>query len=355
MATTTTGALGGSLQLRRRVISHHPMEAAALWTAGFASLFVFFLIPLAFFFGRHYKGRELEKPPLPPSPPSWIPVLGHLHLVKPPVHSALAELSRRHAAPVLLLRLGTRRALVVSSPAAVEECFTANDVAFASRPRSLAGRHLSYDNTTVTTAPYGRLWRDLRRVATVEVLSARRLHGFSPVRSEEVRSLVRRLFVGAGGGGGPPPSSPPAWVKAELSAGVFGLALNVMTRMTAGRRYYGEGPEGTEAARGFQEIVEESLRLRGVTNRWDFLPWLRWVDLRGVERRMRRLRRTRDAFLQRLVDEHRSRRRREKDDGDGERRTAVEVMLSLQESDPGFYTDDIIKSFVVVLPPIITP
>lgn len=69
---------------------------------------------------------------------------------------------------------------------------------------------------------------------------------------------------------------------------------------------------------------------------------------------MLQLRETSDAFLQKLVEEHRSQRRKVGVGADGERaeedgrRTAVDVLLSLQEAEPGYYTNDIIKSFILV-------
>ncbi|MQL98217.1 hypothetical protein Taro_030925 [Colocasia esculenta] len=333
------------------------MEVAAYLCYAAVVSFLLFLIPFAFFFlyssssGSNNPAKK-HRPPLPPSPPNRLPVLGHLQLLKPPLPRTLADLCRRHGTSVLFLRLGTRRALVVSSPSAVEECFTVNDVAFASRPRSLASEILSYGRTTITNSPYGRLWRDLRRIATVEVLSTHRLQVLSAVRAQEVRSLVRGLFWAHPGGSSPART-------ADLSQRLYGLTLNNMTRMTTGKRYYGEGAEETEEARRFREIEEESLRLRGLTNRWDYLPWLRWFDVKGVARRMRWLRDTRDVFLQRVVEERRSRRKRGKEaataegeevvDEGGWRRTAVDVLLSLQEEDPAYYTDDIIKSFILQL------
>lgn len=129
---------------------------------------------------------------LPPSPPS-LPIIGHLHLVKEPLHRTLHHLSLEHG-QVFFLRLGSRKTVVVSSLSAIEECFTEKDVAFANRPRLLSGKLLNYDYSTVGLCPYGDYWRNLRRFTAVEMFSARPLADYSPVRHEEVLSLVKQLF-----------------------------------------------------------------------------------------------------------------------------------------------------------------
>ncbi|KAJ9560140.1 hypothetical protein OSB04_005300 [Centaurea solstitialis] len=123
---------------------------------------------------------------LAPSPPS-LPIIGHLHLIGQPFHRALQQLSSKYG-PVMSLRFGSRQILVVSSPSAVEECFTKKDIVLANRPLLLSMKYINYGQNTVGTAPYGRLWRDLRRIATLELFSAARLKSYMGVRHDEVRS-----------------------------------------------------------------------------------------------------------------------------------------------------------------------
>nr|GFA21874.1 isoflavone 3'-hydroxylase-like [Tanacetum cinerariifolium]GFA38075.1 isoflavone 3'-hydroxylase-like [Tanacetum cinerariifolium] len=102
----------------------------------------------------------------PPSSFPCVPIIGHLYLIKSPLYRALGKLSKRHG-PVLMLRFGTRRALLVSSPAVVEECLTTNDVAFANRPHLLAGKHLGRGTPLGQEGvPKGRYYGD--SVAEVE-------------------------------------------------------------------------------------------------------------------------------------------------------------------------------------------
>lgn len=75
---------------------------------------------------------------LPPSPLAF-PIIGHLYLLKNKPLLTLTSLSAKYG-PVLYLRYGSMPVVIVSSPSTVEECFTKNDIIFANRPRTMAGK-----------------------------------------------------------------------------------------------------------------------------------------------------------------------------------------------------------------------
>ncbi|KAH7665290.1 Isoflavone 2'-hydroxylase protein [Dioscorea alata] len=278
--------------------------------------------------------------PNPPSPPG-IPFLGHLYLLKPPIHRALAHFSDLHG-PILLLRFGSRRVLLVSSNSGAEECFTVNDITFANRPRLLSGKYIGYNYRSMTWAPYGPHWRNLRRISTVEVLSTNRLLSSSHLRSDEVLSLVKALLRQYSG---------PSFHLAELKIKFFALTCNVIMRMIANKRYYVEADESSsEGGEEFRDIVSETFRYGGASNLADFVPVIRWLGVGGYEKRLKRLRRRRDEFFQQLIDELRNRRRecgsRGGESLSPERSTVIELLLSMQEGEPEYYDDDLIKGFI---------
>ena len=82
-----------------------------------------------------------SKQNLPPSPVGF-PVIGHLHLLKDSVHRCFRDLSR-NLGPVFSLRLGSCRAVVVTSASIAEEFLSqGNDIIFANRPITTLGEYV---------------------------------------------------------------------------------------------------------------------------------------------------------------------------------------------------------------------
>ncbi|XP_062004033.1 cytochrome P450 81E8-like [Rosa rugosa] len=288
------------------------------------------LIFLLFTFKFLFQSKHRRYKNLPPTPSS-LPILGHLHLLKPPVHRTFHRLSQTYG-PIFSLWFGSRRVVIVSSPSAVEECFTKNDVVLANRPRLLLGKYIGYNWSTVVVSPYGDHWRNLRRIGAIEIFSSQRLNMFSTIRKDEVKHLVRKLAQNSSSGD---------FTRVEMKSMFNELTFNIIMTMVAGKRYYGDDVyvSDKEKAKQFREIMTEAIAYGGAANPADFLPILNWTGAGGYEKKVRELGKRTDAFLQGLIDEHRGIKRN----------TMIDHLLSLQESQPEYYTDQIIKGIIVVL------
>ena len=125
---------------------------------------------------------------LPPGPPP-LPIIGNLHHLEKPLHRTFQRMSQKYG-PIFSLWFGSRLAIIVSSPSVFQECFTKNDVVLANRPRSLSGKHIFYNYTTVGSSSYGEHWRNLRRITSLDVLSTQRIHSFAGIRRDETNRCV---------------------------------------------------------------------------------------------------------------------------------------------------------------------
>ncbi|OMP01903.1 Cytochrome P450 [Corchorus olitorius] len=268
---------------------------------------------------------------LPPSPFA-LPILGHLHLLKEPLHRTFFNLSQKYG-PIFYLRAGSRRLLVVSSPSAVQECFTKNDIVFANRPRFIIGKYVGYNYSTLGLSSYGDHWRNLRRLCTVEVFSSHRLNLSLDIRRDEVNRFLRRLYQVSANG----------FAKVELKSMFSDLTFNIVLRMIAGKRYFGEEVKSEEGTK-FQEMIKELFELAVSSYPGDFFPILQLVDYNGYIKKIKEIGKKTDELMQGMVDEHRRKK------GDSTlNNTMITHLLSLQESQPEYYTDEIIKGIIQVI------
>ncbi|XP_071703485.1 cytochrome P450 81Q32-like [Rutidosis leptorrhynchoides] len=305
--------------------------------------FLYYVIPLLLLaisiVYEYFLHKHQNLPPRPWLPP--LPLIGHLYLINKPLHRCLANLATKHG-PIQLLQFGSRRVLVVSSPSAAEECLTKNDIIFANRPRLLAGKYLGYNYTSLVFAPYGDHWRNLRRVSVTEVLSSQRLDQFEVIRNDEVRRMMRKLYL----------SSFIEGTQVNVKLMLIDLTLNAVMRMISGKRYYYSKDdviteEENEKAHRFQEIVTEILQLSGATNIGDYLPLFRWFGVSKLEKRLIALQAKRDLFMQELIDELKESMKNFSDAK--QKRNMIQMLLSSQETEPQFYTEQMIRSIMLVI------
>jgi hypothetical protein len=161
-----------------------------------------FLVLLPLMLLKLTKKRNDNGLRLPPGP-RQLPVIGSLHhlLRNPLPHRAMADIARRlDDAPLIYLRLGEVPVVVASSPDAAREIMKTHDVNFATRPWTATRKVFVVDGEGLVFARYGALWRQLRKISILELLSARRVQSFRGVREEEVRRLVTGAAAAAAAG-----------------------------------------------------------------------------------------------------------------------------------------------------------
>ncbi|KAJ4956772.1 hypothetical protein NE237_013555 [Protea cynaroides] len=198
-----------------------------------------------------------------PEPSGAWPIIGHPHFTMADKYG-----------PAFMLQLGVNRTLVVCSWEMIKECFTTNDRAFATRPLSATRKHMGYDYAALGFTPYGPYWREMRKIATVELLSKTRIEMLKHVRINEIDLGIKELYS--------------LWSKNNNST-------HLVSNVDAG--YEDEGQR-------FRKAFSEFAHLAGVFVPSDALPFLKWLDLGGYLGVMKCVANELDSLITNWLEEH---------------------------------------------------
>uniref|UniRef100_A0A453NGS3 Cytochrome P450 71D7 n=2 Tax=Aegilops tauschii subsp. strangulata TaxID=200361 RepID=A0A453NGS3_AEGTS len=190
---------------------------------------------------------------LPPGP--WrLPVIGSLqHLAgNPLVHRVMADLARRLDAPLMYLKLGEVPVVVATSPEAAREIMRTHDVVFATRPWSPTVKIMNAEGQGLIFARYGALWRQLRKICILELLSARRVQSFRHIREDEVGRLLAAVAA-------VPPGEP-----VNVSERIAVLITDSAVRAMIGDRF--------KRREEFLQTLDEGVKLVAGFNLGDLFP-----------------------------------------------------------------------------------
>nr|AHI15942.1 flavonoid 3',5'-hydroxylase [Pohlia nutans] len=236
---------------------------------------------------------------LPPSP-RGLPIIGHLHLLGTHAHMSMAQLSQKYG-PVMYLKLGSQHALVISSPEHAKEVFKNHDLTFSERPKLIVLDLLVTNKQGISFQSMNPSWRNLRKIFTMELLSPKRLQEWQPVRTRELNSMLTSIFEQSN----KHPNSP-----MEIKAKLWVLTTNITSEMILSKRYFSdEEEEESEEAKEFKYVMEEMLNLVGSIFPADCLPFLKWLDLGGFEKRTKKLYPRLQNILTKILSERRAQRK----------------------------------------------
>ncbi|KAK9189660.1 hypothetical protein WN943_018259 [Citrus x changshan-huyou] len=318
------------------------LSAESTVAAAISALVIFLSIFLLI--SRNGQKRTLKKKQAQQAPEAggaW-PLIGHLHILRgsEPAHRVLGNMADKYG-PIFTMKLGVKQALVVSNWEIAKECFTTNDKAFAGRPKTMATELLGYNFLVIGFAPYGNYWRQSRKIATIELLSNRRLEKLKHVRESEVKASIQRLYKNCISS-----SSSRKVVSVEMIHWLEGTVLDIILRIIAGKRYTSQSQEVND----WQQQITKFTALSGQFVVSDALPFLRWLDIGGYERLMSKIAKYFDIILQEWLDEHKMKR----DSGDAKGdEDFMYVLLSLLDDNaeqlPDRDADAVIKAICVTI------
>lgn len=306
-------------------ILHIPNQLSAATTTVLALLL--FLCGLL----QWKKGNGKGKPPMPSG--LW-PVIGHLHLLGELPHITLGKLADKYG-PIFMIKLGVRQALVVSTAEMAKECLGGiNDKVFLNRPQNIFVERMGYNSAMFGLSQYGQYWREIRKLTTIELLSNHRLEMFKSVRISEIRSAMK--IISARGS-----------EFIDMKQWFNDISMNTIVRLISGKplKEFYQGEQYDQCAKTFRDLVE----LAGAFVPADSLPFLRWLDIGGYERKMKKVAKKIDHIAEEWLAEHKKRKVCK------EARTRydfMEVMLGIyetgQEKPSNFDADTVIKATCMV-------
>ncbi|MBA0729312.1 hypothetical protein Golax_025938 [Gossypium laxum] len=227
-----------------------------------------------------------------------LPIIGHMHLFggQQLTHKTLGGMADKYG-PVFCIRLGSHDVLVLNSWEMAKECFTVHDKVFSTRPNIAASKLLGYDFAMFGFAPYGSYWREMRKIATIQLLSSNRIDMLKHIRVSEVKTAVRELYK---------------------------------TWLSEGKRYFGPNADCEEVeAQRCKKVMRDFFYLFGVFVLSDVIPFLGWLNFQGYEKAMKRTAKELDSIVGGWLKEHKQKRNL----GGGviEEQDFMDAMLSILE------------------------
>jgi cytochrome P450 len=321
--------------------TNNPKTRHIFTMAGFPVYLLFLaaliILPMANLI-RSARHRRLAGARRPPPGPWALPVIGHLHHLlagKLPHHHKLRDLAARHG-PLMLLRFGELPVVVASSADAAREIAKAHDLAFATRPVTRTARlTLPEGGEGVIFAPYGDGWRQLRKICTLELLSARRVLSFRAVREQEVRCLLLAVA-----------SPSPEGTTATASVVNLSRMISSCVADSSVRAIIGSGRFKDRET--FLRLMERGIKLFSCPSLPDLFPSSRLAMLVSrVPGRMRRQRKEMMEFMETIIEEHQAARQASME---LEKEDLVDVLLRVQRDGSLQFslTTDNIKAAIAV-------
>ncbi|XP_038685273.1 cytochrome P450 71D9-like [Tripterygium wilfordii] len=259
------------------------------------------------------KSKRNDASAIPPPPGPWkLPLLGNVHqFICSLPHHRLRDLANKYG-QLMHLQLGEVSNIVVSSAEVAKEVLKTHDITFSHRPYLFASQILTYNFTDIAYAPYGEYWRQMRKICTLELLSARRVQAMIPIRDQEVKEFVNSIYSKAGS-------------KINLSEMLMSLTYEITSRTAFGGR--------TEDHEKYIPLLRKMVELGAGFSFVDLFPSVKLFHvMSGMRTKLERLHKKSDSILEKIIEEHRLKKAMIGSREDAANNDLLDVMLDLQEN-----------------------
>ncbi|QHO50670.1 Cytochrome P450 [Arachis hypogaea] len=126
----------------------------------------------------------------------------------------------------ILLQIGFKPAIVISSPKLAKEVLKDHDLDVSSRPPSLGTTRLSYNGFNLIFSPCSEYWREIRKICVVHFFSSKRISGFYHIRKSEVERMLGKISEHVSSS-----------KTTNLSEILMSVSSSIACRIAFGRRY----------------------------------------------------------------------------------------------------------------------
>ncbi|KAK4481810.1 hypothetical protein RD792_012721 [Penstemon davidsonii] len=244
-----------------------------LWISLCLAIVLWFIV---FIFTSRKKSASNKLLQPPPGPPGW-PLIGNIFDVGMMPHQNTHKLKAKYG-PVLWLKLGMSKTLVVQSAKAAEELFKKHDLVFSDRKILDSLTACDFDKGSMTIGRYGEYWRMARKLCSSELFVQKKISASAPTRQTCIDIMLQWIkddsaasIVNGGGSG-------EIQFDKYLSLMTFNLLSNyVISRDMIMDSKFEKGNE-------FYEAMNNLMEWNGIPNLVDSFPFLKWIDPQGIRR-----------------------------------------------------------------------
>ncbi|KAI3941062.1 hypothetical protein MKW92_045338 [Papaver armeniacum] len=245
-----------------------------------------------------------------------LPVTGLLHVFmnrNDLIHVTLGNLADKYG-PIFSFPTGSHRTMVVSNWEVVKECFTGdNDTVFSNRPVLLVFKIMfnagGIDSQGLSIVPYGKYWRELRKICVHNLLSNQQLLKFRHLIISQVDASFNELYelckINSEN------QQRDSGMVIRMDDWLGKLSFNVIGRLVCGFQSQTETSATSRSSmERFTAANDEASSFMSISAVSDTVPWLGWIDkLTGLTRKMEHCGKKLELVVESIIEDHRQKRR----------------------------------------------